>query len=156
MKIVLLSIQSNKEPWFEEMAESYAKKIRHLHSFEYILLKSVKTGRDQQDFKREEESQKLLTALNAEDLVYLFDEKGRSLDSLQFSKKLEMDFMSSSKRIVFIVGGAFGVNETVKRRANQLVSLSPFVLNHLVAQTVVFEQLYRALAIQKNLPYHNI
>lgn len=57
--------------------------------------------------------------------------------------------------MIFCVGGAFGFNEEIRKRADAVISLSSFVLNHHVAQAVVLEQVYRAISIQKNLPYHN-
>jgi 23S rRNA (pseudouridine1915-N3)-methyltransferase len=58
-------------------------------------------------------------------------------------------------RIVFCVGGAFGFNDELRTRADTVISLSSLILNHHVAQAVVLEQVYRAISIQKNLPYHN-
>ncbi|MNT79848.1 Ribosomal RNA large subunit methyltransferase H [compost metagenome] len=86
----------------------------------------------------------------------LFDERGSVFDSIQFSKKVENILGSSKKRAVFVIGGAFGVNESVRSRADLKVSFSPMVMNHLMAQAVGMEQIYRAFTIIKKIPYHNI
>lgn len=62
---------------------------------------------------------------------------------------------SGKKRSVFVIGGAFGVDETVKARAQKTICLSSMVLNHLVAKVVVLEQIYRSFTILGHLPYHN-
>ena len=111
--------------------------------------------RDQSDLKRSKEAEILLQFLKPRDLVYLLDETGTALDSLAFAKTLERDFSSGKSRVVFVVGGAYGASPALKKRADGMLSLSSFVLSHHVALVLVLEQLYRALTLQKNLPYHN-
>lgn len=89
------------------------------------------------------------------DEVILFDERGKSYDSRGFSKELERKLGGGKKRIVFIIGGAYGVDDRIRAVAKSQICMSSFVLNHLVAQTVALEQIYRALCIYKNIPYHN-
>ncbi len=155
VKLVLVSVSGELPQWLLLAAKEYEKKISHLFPFEFHLLKSPKVPREQSDLKRVREGEALLQFLKPQDLVYLLDETGKSLDSISFSKALERDFSSGKQRVVFVVGGAFGASDALKARADVLLSLSSFVLSHHIALILVFEQLYRALAIQKNLPYHN-
>ena len=156
MKFVLYNLATAKEEWAEAASELYRKKISHFVSFEIQHLKPKKSSRDDADFKRNEESKNLLENLSQDDYVIIFDERGQALDSLQFAKKIETALGSSKKRVVFVIGGAFGVNEDVRSRAQLKVSLSPMVLNHLMAQSVSLEQIYRAFTIIHKIPYHNI
>ncbi len=157
MKIVLLTIVSNKEPWFQEAKNLYVEKINHFVKFEVEGLKASKQDRASAEQKKKIEGEMLLKYLKSDDFVVLLDERGKSLNSIQFSQWLEREgFQSSQKRIVFIVGGAFGVAEEVKKRAQLTLQMGPWVMNHLVAQTVLMEQIYRALTIMKGLPYHNV
>ncbi len=156
MKFVLYNLATAKEAWADEACELYKKKISFFISFDIQSLKAKKSAREDADFKRNEESELILKNISNDDFVVLFDERGSSLDSLQFSKKIENILGSSKKRAVFIIGGAFGVNEDVRRRADLKVSLSPMVMNHLMAQTMCLEQIYRAFTIIKKIPYHNI
>ncbi len=87
--------------------------------------------------------------------MVLLDEQGKGLTSKAFSKELVQWVESGKKRVVFVIGGSYGVSDAVKTRANIKLKLSDFVLNHWVAQIVLTEQIYRALAIWRNLPYHN-
>ncbi len=156
MKIVLLTITSNKEKWFQELKELYLKKINYFVSFEIEALKAPKMDRAQATEKKKKESEQLLKYLKPEDLVVLLDEGGKNWSSLQFAQWVEREGLSQSyKRIVFMVGGAYGVSDEVKMRAKVILQMGPWTLNHLVAQTVLLEQVYRAFTIIKGLPYHN-
>ena len=77
-------------------------------------------------------------------------------DSYKNSEQLEKATTSGKKRIVFIIGGAFGVSDEIKKQAHLKVGLSAMVMNHLVAETVALEQIYRSLTILNRIPYHNI
>ena len=156
MKLVLYNLATAKEAWAEEVAELYRKKISHFAAFEIQHLKPKKSSRAEADFKKNEESKLILEKLSSDDYVIIFDERGKSLDSIQFAKKIEAVLGSSKKRGVFIIGGAFGVSEDVRKRADIQISLSPMVLNHLMAQAVCLEQIYRSFTIKNKIPYHNI
>ncbi len=155
MKFILMACNSAKEPWSTAVSEAYQKKISPFIGFEQKELKLKKTSRDDRESKRRDDSDAILKELDPSDWVVLFDENGKNLNSKDFSKQIQQILNSGKKRAVFVIGGAYGVTDDVKGRANLKVSLSPFVLNHLVAQTVALEQIYRAFAIINNLPYHN-
>jgi 23S rRNA (pseudouridine1915-N3)-methyltransferase len=156
MKFILYNLATAKEDWANAVCELYKKKISYFTPLEIQTLKAKKSAREDLDYKRNEESELLLKNLTQDDFVILFDERGSSLDSIQFSKKIELVLSSSKKRAVFIIGGAFGVNDEVRNRANLKVALSPMVMNHLMAQAMSLEQIYRAFTIIKKIPYHNI
>lgn len=156
MKFILYNLATAKEPWADQVCELYKKKISFFVPLEIQTLKAKKSAREDADFKRNEESELILKNLSQDDYVVLFDERGAVLDSLQFSKKIEGILGSSKKRAVFVIGGAFGVDESVRARANLKVSLSPMVMNHLMAQAMSLEQIYRAFTIIRKIPYHNI
>lgn len=156
MKAILFDFKTAKEEWFELAVATYIKKISPLISIQIVSLKSPKSSRDDAEGKKKSESLELLNQLTNDDYVFLFDEKGKDYDSLEFSKQLEKAQMSGKKRLVFIVGGAFGVIDEIKMKAQVKVSLSKMVMNHLVAETVALEQIYRGFTIIKKIPYHNI
>lgn len=155
MKLVLLSVGGELPSWLHQMVQDTEKKISHLFPFEFVFLKSPKIPRGQKELKKKKETELLLGKLQPQDLVYLADERGRSLDTLKFTQRLERDLASGKQRLVVVVGGAYGVDQEMMERADLKLSLSPMVLNHHVAITVVLEQLYRALTIKEGLPYHN-
>jgi len=155
MKFVLYNLATAKEAWADEAARLYTQKISHFNPFEIQTLKPKKSSRDEAAVKKKEESELILSSLSNDDFVVLFDERGKSFNSIEFSKKVESILSSSKKRAVFIIGGAYGVSDEVRQRAQLVVTLSPMVMNHLLAQTVALEQIYRAFTILRNLPYHN-
>lgn len=155
MKLVLLNFQTSKENWFQEANAVYTEKISHFSSFEVKTLRTQANERDQKDVRVKKEGQAVLDLLKGDDFLVLLDEKGQVLTSVKFSEHLNRILGSGKKQVYFLIGGPYGVSDEVKSRANLKINLSPFTLNHLVAQLVLLEQIYRGFTILKNLPYHN-
>ncbi len=155
MKLVFITVSSSKEPWCEQARELYLEKIGRFFPVEVVEIRSAKKDRGSQVQKKQEESEKILEKLKPNDFVFLCDENGKAMPSEAWADRFQKLMNQSTGRLVFIVGGAFGVNDEVKKASHQLLNLSPFVLNHLVAQVVLMEQVYRALTIIRGLPYHN-
>lgn len=99
-----------------------------------------------------EESDRLLGRLSPDDFVILLDERGRNLSSPELSTVI-MEHTSQS--IVFIIGGAYGVTDDVRRRANLVWSLSKLVFPHQLVRLILTEQLYRAQEIARGGKYHH-
>lgn len=155
MKIELLSLSSSNESWVTEALATYKKKISYLTDFDVVHLKPTKGARKTAQEKKLSDSELLLSYIKPHDFVIVCDEKGRSFDSMSFSKKLETVFTAGNKRILFIIGGPYGLTDDLKRKSHLQFSLSPLTFNHWLAEIVLAEQIYRALSIQRNLPYHN-
>ena len=155
MKIVFLDAQTVSEKWIHLAEELYLEKINPLLKIESQSVFTKKTAREDAHRKKDSDSEALLKTLSADDFVVLFDEKGDVMDSKKFAKQFESILSRGKKRVVFIIGGAFGVNGELLQRANLKINLSPMTLNHAVAKIVALEQIYRSLTILKNLPYHN-
>jgi 23S rRNA (pseudouridine1915-N3)-methyltransferase len=156
MKWALYDFKTAKEPWFDEAEALYTKKIKAFVSFEVVHLKTLKSERSEATIKKKHEGQRLLEKLTSDDYVILLDEKGKKADSLEFAKIITQAQNSAKKRLVFIVGGAYGVDEQIKQLSQKVISLSDLTMNHLVAEAVLLEQIYRALTIINRIPYHNI
>lgn len=156
MKARLIYIQSNREAWFQEALNLYLKKINGFVSFEIKALKAKGLDRSNFEEKKQKESDFLLKQLSAKDQVILFDEKGRRMSSsMEFSNQLIRCLESGKQNITFIIGGAYGVSDDLKQRADICISLSSLTMNHLVATVVSLEQIYRGFTIIKGIPYHN-
>jgi 23S rRNA (pseudouridine1915-N3)-methyltransferase len=153
--IRLLTIKSSRSKWLELATEEYVQKIGHFFKFELLEIPSSKTSREDFSFKKEAESSALLSVIKSNEYVILFDERGKSFTSRQWAEQIQKLQLHGQSRIVFIIGGAFGVSEPVKSRANEIWSLSSLVFNHHVALLVTLEQIYRAGSILNNKPYHN-
>ena len=153
--IRLLTIKSSRSKWLEQFTEEYSEKITHFFKFEHSELAASKNSREDATFKKESEGQTLLSAIKPNEHVILLDEKGKILTSRQWAEQIQKLQLHGSPRITFIVGGAFGVSDQVKKRANDTWSLSALVFNHQIATAVALEQIYRAGTILNNKPYHN-
>jgi 23S rRNA (pseudouridine1915-N3)-methyltransferase len=151
----LITIKSSNSKWLDLAADEYLEKINYFQKFEMIALSAAKKSRDDKEFKKKSESDQIMKALKPQDYLILLDEKGKSFGSREFAKRIESRITQNGHNIVFLIGGAYGVEDVIKNRANELVSLSGFVYNHHVATLVILEQIYRAFTIIKNLPYHN-
>lgn len=155
MKLVLLNFQTSKESWFQEANSVYSEKISHFTAFEIKTLKTPANEREQKEVRIKKEAQTTLDLLRADDFLVLLDEKGQTLTSMKFSEQINRILGSGKRQAYFLIGGPYGVSDEIKARANLKINLSPFTLNHLVAQVVLLEQIYRSFTILKNLPYHN-
>ena len=155
MKFLVLSTSNSKEEWTDAAVSTYLTKINPFVKIEVIIIKSNSQSRDDKNEKVNDEGKKILKELDPNDFVILLDETGKNLNSEQWAKETEKLLNSGKKRVVWIIGGAFGVSDEIKKRANLKLCLAPFVMNHLVAKTVLLEQIYRSFTILKNIPYHN-
>lgn len=103
---------------------------------------------------RQDESERILSRLKPDDFVILLDERGKLVDSPSLSRLL-LAPLESSKTVVVIIGGAYGVDDTVHNRADIVWSLSPLVFPHQLVRLILAEQLYRAQEIAAGNPYHH-
>lgn len=155
MKFVLLNLNTAKEKWSDQAQELYLEKINHFIKFEVISLKTDNLSRSQKEARLQKEAESIFKYLKDDDFLVLFDERGKTFNSIDFSKQINSIMNSGKKRVIFLIGGAFGVSEEIRSRAQLKVSFSQMVFNHLVAELVALEQIYRSFTIIKNLPYHN-
>ena len=104
---------------------------------------------------KKEEAKKILALLKDEDFVMLLDEEGKMLGTPLLARLLEEKQNESVKRFVIIIGGAYGVDDEIKRRANFTLSLSPLVFPHMLVRAIIVEQLYRSYSILSGGKYHH-
>lgn len=156
MKAALLFVQTSKDSWFQEASQIYQEKVSRMLPFEVVAVKSDTSARNESERKVSVEDGRILKSIRPEDLVIAFDEKGKTFaSSREFSKYVVKKFEMGRSRLVFVIGGAFGLGPDVRGRADELISLSSLTMNHQVATVVALEQIYRALTIWKGRPYHN-
>ena len=124
-------------------------------NFNVETIDNIKHLKDAEIIKLEE-SKKILSKLKKEDHLILLDEKGKSYTSRAFAESIQkLMNLSGSKRIIFLVGGAFGFHSSVYDRADGKIALSEMTFSHQLIRLIFMEQLYRAFAIINNHPYHN-
>ncbi len=101
------------------------------------------------------EGRRILDALSPQDLVVVMDERGKSFTSPQFAQFLQKISDNAATRPCFVLGGAFGLIPEVRAAAKHVICLGPMTLPHELARVVLYEQLYRAEAILRGVPYHH-
>jgi len=104
---------------------------------------------------KESEGEAILKLIKPEDVVILLDERGKDIDSPGLANLLEVNLNNGTKRLVFIIGGAFGVSDSVMARATTTLKLSSLVFPHMLARLILTEQLYRAWSIRSGGKYHH-
>ena len=156
MKIKLLLVGKTDQDFIRQGIAEYEKRIKHYLSFEIAVIPAVRktTAMNQSEVKIRE-SELLLKNISSGDYVILLDELGKELTSVDFSGFLNQRFSSGIKSLSFIIGGAFGVDERIKKRANFILSLSMMTFSHQMVRLFFIEQFYRALTILNNESYHH-
>lgn len=104
---------------------------------------------------KEKEGEAILKQIKDTDFVVLLDEEGKMSDSAEFARRIATPLHDGVKRIVFIIGGAYGVSSEVKERADTTVSLSKMVFPHMLVRLILIEQIYRAMTILEGGKYHH-
>ncbi len=152
----MLSVGETDNEYFARIIEDYKKRVNFYLPFKISFVPDVKNRKNLSinEFK-EEEGKKLLAVLHATDQVVLLDDKGKQVDSPGFARYMEKKMVSVPKRLVFVVGGPYGFSREVHDRANERLSLSAMTFTHQMVRMVFAEQLYRAMTILNNEPYHH-
>lgn len=136
--------------------EEYSRRINRYIPFDIVELPDVKTSRKLTEEKQKEaEGEMMLSRVQPGDFVVLLDEHGREMTSREFSQSLERKAQIVPKQLYFIVGGPYGFSPAVYARANEKLSLSKMTFPHEMVRLFFTEQLYRAMTIQRNEPYHH-
>lgn len=154
MKVRVLAIGTDKSGLFEPAIAEYAKRIGRYATLETIELPPSKKGGGDALRAREEEGQALLAKLKGNELVVALDERGEELGSEAFSRQVLQEAMNRGRDLAFLIGGAEGHSDAVRRRADRVLALSRMTLAHRLARLVLVEQIYRAFAIARGEPYH--
>lgn len=151
MPIHLIAVGKKHESWVAEGIERYEKRLKAPFNAEWVLLPHSSLEGDR---AREEESGRILSRLDGYDVVVLLDERGKQLDSPQLSSLLS-EPLHRSQKVAIIIGGAYGVTDELRTRAQRIWSLSPLVFPHQLVRLILVEQLYRAQEIEHNGRYHH-
>lgn len=156
MKIVLLVVGKTTESYFVQGIDEYSKRLAHYVPFELAVIPELRNTKSlSTDQQKEREADLILKALQPGDYLVLLDEHGREFTSLQFASYLEKKMANIAKRLIFVVGGPYGFSNRVYQAAQEKISLSKMTYSHQMIRLIFTEQLYRAMTILNNEPYHH-
>lgn len=151
MKQLLVSVGKKHDPALVAAIEDYTSRLQKLADTEWLLLSP--SGAQESVARRTESAQVLAKVIDS-DLVVLLDERGKQLSSEALASHYDA-WQQSGRRLVFVIGGAYGVDDALFKRADFVWSLSQHVFPHQIVRLLLVEQLYRAQMIQRNHPYHH-
>ena len=154
MKITVITAGKAHDTDMKAAIEDFSKRIEKYYPFNWQILstKQYNVAAEQKKF----ESGIILAQITKDDFVVLLDERGKQFNSIEVSDLIQQSGNASKKRMVFIIGGAHGVEQTVFDRANVVWGLSKLVFPHMLVRLILAEQLYRACTIIRNEKYHHI
>jgi 23S rRNA (pseudouridine1915-N3)-methyltransferase len=146
MKIIIISPGKGHDSTVAEGIAEYQKRLPKKFALEWAHPKPETV---------EGEGAAILKLLKEGDYVVLLDERGKDIDTPALAAMLDGQLQSGTKRLVFIIGGAFGVSDAVKKQAKQTIKLSSLVFPHMLVRLILTEQLYRATSILDGGKYHH-
>lgn len=151
LHINVIVVGKLKEKYWREAEAEYLKRMSSFAKITIHELKEESFGRkDSPDIIKRKEAEKILSALKKKDgLIVILDEHGRQFSSIAFAKQIKPD-----EKLIFIIGGPLGLDESVLKLAGIKLSLSPMTFTHQMARVILWEQIYRAMMINSKRRYH--
>ena len=156
MKIWFWSVGKKHESYVQEGVEMFTKRISHYYPVDWFIIPSPKNSASLSELDlRKKEGETLLGFLQKDDHLVLLDEKGKLFHTEELALFLNRKSDENIRNLIFFIGGAYGVSDAVKQRADLQWSLSPLVFPHQLVRLVLAEQIYRACTITRNEKYHH-
>lgn len=157
MKIVLASVGKPHEALVKVGVEEFTQRIQKYYGVEWKIIAPPKNAASLNEAAlKKAEAELVLQQLQPDDFLILLDERGKNISSPELANLLQQRANESTKRVVFLIGGAFGVDGTIQHRAQFTWSLSKLVFPHKLVRLILAEQVYRACTINRNEKYHHV
>jgi len=156
MKIQLWSVGKAHEAYVKTGIEEFTKRLNKYFSSKWVIIPTPKNSAmlSQMDLKKQE-GETILEWLEKDDYVVLLDERGKQLSSPELAEFIQQRANESTRQLIFLIGGVYGVDKNIFKRADYTWSLSRLVFPHMLVRLILAEQLYRGCTILKNEKYHH-
>jgi len=157
MKIMLLIVGKTSNKHIQTLVNEYLERLKHYKiGIDIHVISDIKNSNKLSALEQKKaEGAKILRIIDKHDFIVLLDEHGVEHTSVQLAKWIENKMNSSIKRIVFIIGGAYGFSSEIYNYKDEMISLSKLTFSHQMVRLIFIEQLYRAMTILNNEPYHH-
>jgi len=157
MKIQIWAIGKPHDKELKSAIDDFTQRCNNYFQLEWNIIPVPKNAgmMSEMDLKKKE-GELILQWIEPTDFIVALDERGKQFDSIALSKFIQVKANASVKRLVFVIGGAFGLDEAILKRSNHLWSLSQLTFPHQLVRLILAEQLYRAFTILKNEKYHHV
>jgi 23S rRNA (pseudouridine1915-N3)-methyltransferase len=156
MKIALLQVGKTAERYLTDGTGIFEGRVKKYVAFEIFTIPDIRNTRNMASGElKAREGEKILQFFKNDDYIAILDDKGKEFSTIEFSSWIEKAMMLQKKRLVFVIGGAWGFSDEVYERADIRVSLSRLTFSHQLVRLLFLEQLYRAFTIIRGEPYHH-
>ena len=153
MNITILAVGNKMPNWVETAVNDYAKRFHRDIKLSIKEIKPEKRNNTNAEQCMQEEEKRIRLALPEKPYIVILDERGKNVTSVQLSQHIDF-WKQNNIHPCFIIGGADGISGSLKKDANLTLRLSDLTLPHGLARVLLIEQLYRAVSILENHPYH--
>ncbi|MDR2507300.1 MAG: 23S rRNA (pseudouridine(1915)-N(3))-methyltransferase RlmH [Candidatus Accumulibacter sp.] len=153
MKFLIFAVGHKLPAWVESGCAEYIRRMPRELSLSMVEIRPEPGGAKTRAQRLSAEKARLLLALRGYERIIALDERGADITTLELAERLE-SWMRQGGDTAFVVGGAEGLDEEIKRHARETLRLSSLTLPHAMARLLLCEQLYRAVSILRNHPYH--
>ena len=156
MKTVLILVKKTADKHISSLFDDYVDRIKHYMTFDLTVIPELKNNRKlSEEQQKNLEGEQIIKCLQPGDVIVLLDEFGKELRSVELANWLTTKMNTVNRRLVFIIGGPYGFSKQIYDKANEKLSLSKLTFSHQMVRLIFVEQLYRALTIINNEPYHH-
>ena len=157
MKLAIIWVGKTSTDYINKAIDTYVQRIGHYMPIEIIEVPDVKNAKNMDTVQlRQKEGELIIKHLRADDYVVFLDDKGKQMSSTEFADWIDKTNMNSSvKRMVFVIGGAYGFSVEAYKQAKSFLSISKMTFSHQIIRPILVEQLYRAMTILRGEPYHH-
>ncbi len=153
MKCEFFFVGKTSEKYLQVGLDEYLGRLQHYIPTAVVLIPSS----SQSDARKAvlEEGENMLNRIKPRDCIIVLDENGKLFSSPELAQKIQKVMSEGYSRLIFITGGAYGISDPVKNRANLILSFSKFTFTHQMIRLILAEQVYRAMTILRNESYHH-
>lgn len=156
MKLQFWSIGKNHEAYVKDGISEFTNRITNYYPVQWNLVSSPKNAASlTESALKKKESELILAQLQKDDYLVVLDSTGKQIKSDELGQFLQQRANESQKNIIFLIGGAYGIDKTILHRANFIWSLSSLTFPHQLVRLILSEQVYRACTILRNEKYHH-
>ena len=158
MKITLACVGKIKEKYLTAGIEEFTKRLTPFCKLETVAISEERMPEDPSPAEKEQvlgrETERLLAVIPQNSYVIVLDVKGKLISSEELAAKFDKLALDGNSHITFVIGGAFGYTDTLRKRADETISFSRMTFTHQMIRLLLIEQIYRAFKISRGEKYH--
>jgi Uncharacterized conserved protein len=156
MKVILLVVGKTNDAWAKTAFAEYEKRLKHYLPFQFEVIPDLKSTKSlTEDQVKAKEAESILAWNKSGDVMVLLDENGTQYTSEGFAGLMQKKMNAGIRNLVFVVGGPYGFDPAVYAAVKERMSLSRMTFSHQMVRVFFIEQIYRAMTILNNEPYHH-